>query len=123
MQQTVYRLVECWLTEEILPVFLVKELLFDQGPRIELVLVPVPVKPMIHPEGMTGTAPDRPVAHPDAAAFYDGWGDIVGGIGSYPVLGNPHYHQSTDLLDTINHEQVAATAVAVAWALRAATAG
>ena len=22
----------------------------------------------------------------DAPAFYDGWGDIVGGIGSYPVL-------------------------------------
>ena len=45
----------------------------------------------------------------DAAAFYDGWGDIVGGIGSYPVLGNPHYHQSTDLIDTINHQQVAET--------------
>ena len=25
----------------------------------------------------------------DAAAFYEGWGDIVGGIGSYPVLANP----------------------------------
>lgn len=46
----------------------------------------------------------------DAAAFYDAWGDIVGGIGSYPVLGNPHYHQATDKLPTINHEQVAATA-------------
>jgi hypothetical protein len=46
----------------------------------------------------------------DAAAFYDAWGDIVGGIGSYPVLGNPHYHQATDRLPTINHAQVAATA-------------
>ena len=46
----------------------------------------------------------------DAAAFYEGWGDIVGGIGSYPVLGNPHYHQSTDKIDTINHAQVAETA-------------
>lgn len=45
----------------------------------------------------------------DAAAFYDAWGDIVGGIGSYPVLGNPHYHQATDQLPTINHVQVAAT--------------
>lgn len=46
----------------------------------------------------------------DAAVLYDGWGDIVGGIGSYPVMGNPHYHQATDRLDTINHEQVKETA-------------
>jgi Tol biopolymer transport system component len=46
----------------------------------------------------------------DAAAFYEGWGDIVGGIGSYPVLGNPNYHQATDLLETINVAQVAETA-------------
>jgi hypothetical protein len=42
----------------------------------------------------------------DAASYYDAYGDIVGGIGSYPVLGNPHYHQSHDLLDGINHELV-----------------
>lgn len=42
----------------------------------------------------------------DAHAFYDAWGDIVGGIGSYPVLGNPHYHQPHDWLDTINHQLV-----------------
>jgi hypothetical protein len=42
----------------------------------------------------------------DAAAYYEAYGDIVGGIGSYPVLGNPHYHQSHDLLDTINHRLV-----------------
>ena len=53
----------------------------------------------------------------DAAAFYEAWGDIVGGIGSYPVLGNPHYHQATDLLPTINHEQVAATAQTTAATL------
>lgn len=46
----------------------------------------------------------------DAAAFYEAWGDIVGGIGSYPVLGNPHYHQATDVLATIDHDLVAATA-------------
>lgn len=45
----------------------------------------------------------------DAAAFYDAYGDIVGGIGSYPVLGNPHYHQPTDLLETVNHQLVAET--------------
>jgi hypothetical protein len=46
----------------------------------------------------------------DAQAFYDGWGDIVGGLGSYPVLGNPNYHQPTDLLETVNFDQVAETA-------------
>jgi len=43
----------------------------------------------------------------DAAAYYEAYGDIVGGIGSYPVLGNPHYHQFTDRLETINHRLVA----------------
>jgi len=43
----------------------------------------------------------------DAQAFYDGYGDIVGGIGSYPVLGNPHYHQPHDVLETIDHQLVA----------------
>jgi len=42
----------------------------------------------------------------DAAAFYDGYGDIVTGLGSYPVLGNPYYHQPTDLLETVNHQLV-----------------
>ena len=45
----------------------------------------------------------------DAAAYVEVYGDIVGGIGSYPVLGNPHYHQPTDLLETVNHELVAET--------------
>jgi hypothetical protein len=42
----------------------------------------------------------------DAAAYYEMYGDIVGGIGSYPVLGNPHYHQAHDLLEGINHQLV-----------------
>jgi hypothetical protein len=45
----------------------------------------------------------------DAAAYYDAYGDIVGGIGSYPVLSNPHYHQSHDFLEFINHQLVAET--------------
>jgi hypothetical protein len=45
----------------------------------------------------------------DAAAYYDAYGDIVGGIGSYPVLSNPHYHQSHDLLEFENHELIAET--------------
>ncbi len=43
----------------------------------------------------------------DAAAYYDAYGDIVGGIGSYPILGNPHYHQPHDVLETINQQLVA----------------
>jgi Tol biopolymer transport system component len=43
----------------------------------------------------------------DAHSFYDAYGDIVGGIGSYPVLGNPHYHQPHDLLEAENHQLIA----------------
>ena len=53
----------------------------------------------------------------DAHAFYDAWGDIVGGIGSYPVLGNPHYHQPHDWLDTINHTLVTEVARTTAGTL------
>jgi hypothetical protein len=53
----------------------------------------------------------------DAAAFYEAWGDIVGGIGSYPVLGNPHYHQPHDLLETINHRLVTEVAKTTAATL------
>jgi hypothetical protein len=45
----------------------------------------------------------------DAAAYYEAYGDIVGGIGSYPVLGSPHYHQSHDLLEYENHELITET--------------
>ncbi len=45
----------------------------------------------------------------DANALYDVWGDIIGGIGSYPILGNPHYHMPHDVLETINHQQLAET--------------
>jgi hypothetical protein len=43
----------------------------------------------------------------DAHAYYEAYGDIVGGIGSYPILGNPHYHQPHDVLETIDHQLVA----------------
>ena len=46
----------------------------------------------------------------DAHAYYEEYGDIVGGIGSYPVLGNPHYHQFTDRLNTVDHRLVAEVA-------------
>jgi Tol biopolymer transport system component len=43
----------------------------------------------------------------DAHSFYDAFGDVTGGIGSYPVLSSPHYHQVHDVLETINHQLVA----------------
>jgi Tol biopolymer transport system component len=42
----------------------------------------------------------------DAAPLYDAWGDIMGGLGSYPLLGSPHYHQPSDVLETVNHQLV-----------------
>jgi peptidase M28-like protein len=45
----------------------------------------------------------------DAMSFYDVYGDIIGGIGSYPVLGSPYYHQPTDLLENENHQLIAET--------------
>ena len=53
----------------------------------------------------------------DANAFYDGWGDIVGGLGSYPVLANPNYHQPTDLFETVSFRQIAETAKVTAATL------
>jgi hypothetical protein len=43
----------------------------------------------------------------DAHAYFEAYGDIVAGIGSYPILSNPHYHQSHDILATIDHRLVA----------------
>ena len=53
----------------------------------------------------------------DAAAYYSAYGDIVGGIGSYPVLGSPYYHQPTDRLEYINHELVTETSKATTAAM------
>jgi len=43
----------------------------------------------------------------DAHAYYEAYGDIVGGIGSYPILASPHYHQVHDVLETVNHQLIA----------------
>jgi hypothetical protein len=43
----------------------------------------------------------------DAHAYYERYGDIVGGIGSDPILGNPHYHQSHELLETVSQHLIA----------------
>ena len=45
----------------------------------------------------------------DAASLYDAYGDVIGGIGSYPVLGSPHYHQASDLLEFENHDLITET--------------
>lgn len=42
----------------------------------------------------------------DAAAYYEAYGDIVGGIGSYPILASPHYHQVHDVLETVDHQLI-----------------
>jgi len=43
----------------------------------------------------------------DAGVFYEAYGDIVGGIGSYPILSSPYYHQPSDILSNINQPLVA----------------
>src|SRR5262249_22886346 len=48
----------------------------------------------------------------DAMLFYDAYGDVLGGVGSYPVLGSPYYHQASDLLENENHQLIAETSKA-----------
>ena len=36
----------------------------------------------------------------------------MSGIGSYPILGNPHYHQSHDTIDTVNFQLITEVAKA-----------
>jgi hypothetical protein len=45
----------------------------------------------------------------DAVSLYDGYGDVIGGIGSYPVLASPYYHQASDLLEHENHQLITET--------------
>ncbi|MEN6312103.1 MAG: M28 family peptidase [Acidobacteriota bacterium] len=40
----------------------------------------------------------------DSVPLYEAWGNVIGGLGSYPLLGNPYYHLPTDLLETVNHQ-------------------
>lgn len=53
----------------------------------------------------------------DAHALYDAFGDVIGGIGSYPILANAHYHQEHDVLETINQRLVAEVAKATVGAV------
>ncbi len=42
----------------------------------------------------------------DAANLFEAFGDVMGGIGGYPVLSSPHYHTASDVLETINFQQI-----------------
>jgi hypothetical protein len=48
----------------------------------------------------------------DAASYFEAFGDIIGGIGSYPILSSPHYHQSHDVLENMNHQLITEVAKA-----------
>ena len=63
------------------------------------------IRDIQHAAAMLFTQPDHLrrallQEHGRGAPTTTAYGDIVGGIGSYPVLGNPHYHQPHDLLET-----------------------
>jgi hypothetical protein len=46
----------------------------------------------------------------DALPLVEAFGDILSGIGGYPILSSPHYHQASDVIETINFQQIAETA-------------
>jgi hypothetical protein len=48
----------------------------------------------------------------DAGPFYEAYGEVVAGMGGFPILGSPHYHQSHDVIETVAFPQVAETAKA-----------
>jgi hypothetical protein len=51
----------------------------------------------------------RYVRGTDALPLSETFGDILGGIGGYPILLSPHYHQSSDVIETLNFRQIAET--------------
>ena len=63
------------------------------------------------------TYDSRYIKSTDAAAYYEEFGDIVGGIGSYPVLGSPFYHQTTDRIETVNFHLIGEVAKSTIAAL------
>lgn len=63
------------------------------------------------------TYDSRYIKSTDAAAYYEEFGDVVGGIGSYPVLGSPFYHQATDRIETVNFHLIGEVAKSTIAAL------
>ena len=43
----------------------------------------------------------------DAGVFYEAYGPIAAGIGGYPILASPHYHETHDVLETISPHLIA----------------
>src|SRR5690625_1646691 len=48
----------------------------------------------------------------DAHSLYDAFGDLIGGLGSYPVLASPHYHEPHAVLAIVDQALVFETAKA-----------
>lgn len=42
----------------------------------------------------------------DAVPLFEAFGNVVSGLGSYPVLGSPYYHTSLDRLEVVNQELI-----------------
>jgi len=63
------------------------------------------------------TYDSRYIKSTDAAAYFEEFGDIVGGIGSYPILGSPFYHQPTDRIETVNFHLIGEVAKSTVAAL------
>jgi len=65
----------------------------------------------------------RYVRGTDAQVFWDAYGDIIGGVGAYPILGNPHYHQPHDILEVIDQRLVAEVSRTTTAAIMALASG
>ncbi len=53
------------------------------------------------------TYDSRYIKSTDSVPLFEAWGNVVGGLGSYPIVANPYYHLPADLLETVNQELVA----------------
>lgn len=52
------------------------------------------------------TYDSRYIRSTDAVPLFETFGNIVAGLGSHPVLGNPYYHTEQDRLEVVNQELI-----------------
>lgn len=52
------------------------------------------------------TYDSRYIKSTDAVPLYEAFGNVVAGLGSYPILGNPYYHTPLDRLEVVNQELI-----------------